>query len=297
MKNSIIITIIVLIAANLSAQTDTTFYFKDNKILVKEENGELKVQVINDKIDSAETVLFEGNYGENQSSEVSFNFTFSKLVKKEPEKSKKKVMYAHGQGVGIGYAALSSRNLKLDNNKDAVLSHAIETNFNFVSINVPFSQKNNWLFATSFGMKSYQFNSDNNTAFQRENGKTVQIPAPNDIHYSQSYLYIMYLTATPMIEWQKKMSGTNYFIHAGTEIGVKILARSNIYYREKGKKKMKEIDKGLNVNPFDVSLMVGLGMGDVCFYAKYGLTRLFKQGKGADVVPVSFGIVFNFLSY
>ena len=296
MKNSIIITIIILITANLSAQTDTIFYFKDNKILVKEENGELKVQIINDKTDSAETVLFEGNYGENQSSEVSFNFTFSKLVKKEPEKIKKKVMYAHGQGFGLGYAALSSHNLKLDNNKDAVLSHAIETNFNFVSINVPFSQKNNWLFATSFGMKGYRFNSDNNTAFQIENGRTIQIAAPNDVHYSQSYLSIMYLTATPMIEWQP-FGRTAFFVHAGTEIGVKLITRSYIYFREDGKKQMKEIDKGLNVNPFDVSLKIGLGVGDVCFYAKYGLTRLFKQGKGADVVPVSFGIVFNFLSY
>ena len=109
MKNSIIIAIIVLLTVNLSGQTDTAFYFKDNKILVKEENGELKVQVINDKIDSAETVLFEGNYGEESSSEVSFNFTFSKLIKKEQQKREKKVMYIHGQGIGVGIDRKSTR--------------------------------------------------------------------------------------------------------------------------------------------------------------------------------------------
>lgn len=290
MKNSIIITVLVFLAVNLSAQTDTTFYYKDNKILVKEENGELKVQVINDKIDSAETILFEGNYGDDSSSEVTFNFTFSKFVKNK----KKKHLYAHGQGFGFGSVALSTRNFKIDNNEGAVLSHAWEASWNFFAVNVPFSPKNNWLFATSFGWKANNYYSDNNTAFQIVDGKTVQVPAPENIYYSRSVLGTMHITITPMIEWQSRQE---FFVQAGAEIGIKVYSRSYAYYRENDKKKNEEIDKRLNVNPFDVSLKVGLGYGPIGIYAKYGLTRLFKQGKGADVVPVSFGIIFDLFTY
>ena len=295
MRTSIIATIIVLIAVNLSAQTDTTFYFKKNKILLTEQNGELKVQIINNEIDSTERILFEGNYEEESLSEVSFNFTFSKLIKKE---NNKKLNSASGQGLSLsfGTTTLSPRNLKNKNSVEgAVLSGAFDAGMTVANINMPLSKKDNWFFITHFGVKGYAFSSDNNTSFQVENGKTEQIRAPENIYYSRSNLFVLYLTASPMIEWNiTPASQIPLFVQIGTDVGVRILDRSVVTYRENGKAKSETVGKKLNVNPFEASLRAGIGFGDFGIYAKYGLTGLFKQGKGADVIPVSFGFTWYF---
>ena len=298
MRTSIIATIIVLIAVNLSAQTDTTFHFKKNKILLTEQNGELKVRIINNEIDSTERILFEGSYGEESLSEASFNFTFSKLKKTE---NTKKLNSASGQGLSLsfGTASLSPRNLKNKNSVEgAVLSQAFDVGMTLANINMPLSKKNNWFFITPFGAKFYAFASDNNTSFQVENGKTEQIRAPEDIYYSRSNLFVLYLAASPMIEWNiTPESSVPLFVQVGTDVGIRILDRSVVTYRENGKAKSETVGKKLNVNPFEASLRAGIGFGDVSFYVKYGLTELFKQGKGADVIPVSYGFTWYFPLY
>lgn len=126
MKSLLLFMFCVIVFNVINAQSDTVFYFKDNKISLKEQDGELKVQVINPKVDSVENLLFEGVYGEDYSSEVSMNFTFSKLLKNGDH-----LRNLHGLGLfGFAYSTLSTRDLKLNGNENAILRSAMEFNLN-----------------------------------------------------------------------------------------------------------------------------------------------------------------------
>jgi len=294
LKRIIISFSLVFCLLNVFSQNDTVIYYKDNKIFIEDNNGELRVKVINPRVDSLDNLLFEGVYGEDYSSEVNLNFTFSRLIKRE--NFSKTIIYLHVNGPSFGKTILAKPNLKSGDIEDAYLANAIEFDWNFVELNKAFSNK--FILFAGFGINNNFYYSDNNTAFKVVDGKVRQINAPDNIHYSISQLYTIYFTVPVMVEFQnlfksKFLSRLDFYINGGVELGVKFASQSVVRYRLDGKRREEIIDKGVNVNPFKANLKLCVGFGNIGFYAKYGLTTLFKKNKGPDVIPVSFGVFYR----
>ena len=277
----------VLGVANLQSQTDTTFYFENNRIEVKKQDGDLKVQVVNNETDSAENLLFEGSYGEGFSSEASFNFTFAKLQKRDASRK----LDAHWGGISWGFSSLASRDLNIANVENAVLKYSsYELGFNFGNFVVPMSKKHRVMFFTGIGLRFHRFNADNNTAFRIVDNYVRQVPAPEDIFYKTSKLTAWYITVPAMIECQKKVGKSSFYVQFGLEGGLRFFSASKVKYFEDGKKTKDKIGNKMNMNPVTVDAKVLLGYGAIGVYARYGLVSLFRAGRGTVVVPVSVGI-------
>jgi hypothetical protein len=290
MRKIIFSIVLIFCVINSKAQTDTTFYFEGNKIEVKKQDGELKVQVINDNIDSAEIVLFEGNYGDDFSSEVGFNFTFAKLEKK----NKRKKLNPHHGGISWGFSSLASRDLNIANVENAKLQFSsYELGFHFGNFVVPMSRKHKVMFFTGIGLRFHRYNADYNTAFRIVDNYVQQVGAAEDIFYKTSKLTAWYITVPAMIEWQKKAGKRQFYIQGGLEGGLRFFSRSKVKFVEDGRKTKEKIGKKMNMNPVTLDAIVGIGYGPVGIYARYGLVSLFRAGRGPTVVPVAVGIQWN----
>ena len=290
MKKIIFSIALIVCVASAQSQTDTTFYFEGNKIEVKKQDGELKVQVINEQVDSVENILFEGIYGDDFSSEVGFNFTFAKLEKK----SNRRKLHPHYGGISWGFSSLASRSLDIANVENAKLQFSsYELGFHFGNFVVPMSKKHRVMFFTGLGLRFNRYNSDYNTAFRIVDNYVLQVPAPEDVFYKTSKLTAWYLTVPAMIEWQKKVGSYCFYVHGGLEGGLRFFSRSKAKSIENEHKTKEKIGKKMNMNPVTVDAMIGVGYGPLGIYARYGLVSLFRAGRGATVVPVSVGIQWN----
>lgn len=59
---------------------------------------------------------------------------------------------------------------------------------------------------------------------------------------------------------------------------------------ENGKRATDKNYGASSMNPFKVDLMARIGWGKINLYGKYSLTELFKEGRGPELTPFSFGI-------
>ena len=290
MRTSIIATIILLIAVNLSAQTDTTFHFKKNKILLTEQNGKLKVQVINNEIDSTENILFEGNYGEDFSSEVVFNFTFDKLRKKDAFQKTN----AHSGGISWGFSSLANREWNIANVENAALQYSsYELGFSFGNFVIPMSKNHRFLFFSGTGLRFHRYNADNNTAFRIVDNYVQQVPAAENVFFKTSKLTAWYITVPAMVEYQKKMGDHFLYLQFGVEGGLRFFSASKVKYEDDKKKRKEKIGNKMNMNPISLDAKAVLGYGEIGIYARYGLVPLFRADRGPFVFPVSVGIQWN----
>ncbi|MDL2296338.1 outer membrane beta-barrel protein [Bacteroidales bacterium OttesenSCG-928-B11] len=292
MKKLALSIIVLFSVALVNAQNDTTFYYKEHQVVITDENGEIKVKVSNSQLDSSEVLLFEGTYGEEYSSEVSVNFSFQKMI---PNKKKKKRLYPHSGGLSIGFSNLATRDLNIGNMPDAQLKYnSYELGFQIGTLNAPIATQYGWLFFSGIGLRYHQYNADFNTAFKVVDNYTRQVPG-EDVKYKRSKIGTWYVTVPFMFEWQKKIGKRSFYCQFGAEAGILFYSKSKVkYFNEEGKKVKETYGRGLNINPLTVDARVGIGIGDFGLYARYGLVHLFRQDRGARVIPVAAGFVFNF---
>lgn len=295
MKRAILLSVLVVLYTTLFSQKDTTFYFQGNEInITSNSNNEINVRVHNSKMDSSETMLFEGTYNDTSSKEVNTSYAFSKFIKKT-----KVSLDPHTSGIYAGFSNLASRDLSIGNVKDAVLKYnSYEIGWTMFSVNIPLSNKYGWFFFIGAGFRVQQYNSDNNTAFRLDNNlNTCQIAAPTDIYYSTSKLTMWYFNVPLIFEYQKEItSSPNFYIQAGLDCGIKLTSKSKVKYcvTDDNKETKEFIGSNMNVNPITVDARVEIGFGDLGVYARYGLINTFRSNRGANVIPVAVGAIWHF---
>jgi len=107
---------------------------------------------------------------------------------------------------------------------------------------------------------------------------------------------VVHLTLPLLLEWQPAFGRDHKsFISAGVEAGIKTFASYKVKYRDADGNSIKRVeDYGLNTNPLLFNLMAQAGYGDISVFAKYGLVKIFQDGKGPDVRAVSLGLMLHF---
>ena len=301
MKKVTILLIFSAFLVNALCQNDTTFYYKNNEIRVSERDGGLDVSVKSDNL-TAEEKLFHGNYEKpskskyDRGNESAIQPVFCLSNFTEINNS---IRYsAHGSGLFAGFSNLASWDLsEIGTVENAALKlSSYEIGLTAFGMSVQLSRKYGWLFFAGLGFKVQQYNSDNNLAFVEENNITIQKHPENDIKYLRSRLVQWYLHAPIMLEYMAVSSrGTEFFMQAGVELGLKLSSKSRVVYRDANDRKVRPyLGKGMNVNPLTVDAKVEIGFNGFALYARYGLIDLFRKNRGPEVVPVAAGVIWHF---
>jgi len=106
----------------------------------------------------------------------------------------------------------------------------------------------------------------------------------------KSKLNVVYLTAPLILEIATplKLNAHRLTLAGGVIGGLNIGAHTKVKY---GGSKEKERGS-FNLNPLKYELTGRIGLGEFCFFANYGMTPLFRDGKGPELVPLTIGISF-----
>lgn len=273
---------------------DTTVYIEGKKIVVKDGDDRLKVQVYDVAPDgdiSEDELVFEGHYQDGQSY--------------EKRKYRKSITISlpswnrdfdpHWDGFGLGFANIADGGFHVNDIDGVYLrsEKSWEINLNFFEKDFRLSRRYGWGLVTGMGIRWDRYRLDGNEHFQRVDGQTVLVPAPDGVKYTKSRLGITSLTIPLLLEWQHggRRWDSNFFISAGVVGVIKTASSSKIKYRdENGGKGKKKVDEGLYLRPVSMDFLFQMGYDCIGVYLKYSPFEMFENNKGPAIHPVSLGI-------
>jgi hypothetical protein len=148
------------------------------------------------------------------------------------------------------------------------------------------------------GVQWYNFKFENRD-FQAVRGdNAIDFNQRTDVNGFKSKLSASYLTAQTMLKLDLGRMYDNgrkgFRLAAGPYAGYRLGGNSKFVYREingSGRKKEKQ-GTGMYLNNFRYGVRGELGVGRITFFSTYDLNTLFQEGKGPELNPITFGIVF-----
>lgn len=273
--------------AQENARQDTTLLLNGRKIVIKERDGKVKVKLFEES-SRGDTIendqIFEGVYMDGQSTErrISLAVPFTK-------KRSNYRFEPHNAGIYMGYTQLYDgfANYNTPNSVDLNALKSWEIGFTLFEVDATLSRNKQWGISGGLGWGYTSFRLDNNTAFREIDGVTNNYPAPDGVYYNQSRLRYFYFRVPVALEWQKRINGRGpIFLSAGLEAEI----RHGIHSKVKYDSHKETIDKGLNVRPVGLNLLVQGGYNDIGVYMRYATYGLFEKNKGPELYPFSFGV-------
>lgn len=144
---------------------------------------------------------------------------------------------------------------------------------------------------TGLGMQFQSYRLDKNTTIERLDNDII---VPKQLYFDdnqKSKLSMVYITAPVLLEFQFPINHyeNRLYISGGAFMGYRIGSHTKIKYRTDKKQKLKVPDN-YSLHDFKYGLMLRTGYRWINVFATYDLTRLFKDDKGPDLTPVTFGI-------
>ncbi len=154
----------------------------------------------------------------------------------------------------------------------------------------------NWNFGLGFQFHNYKFE---NRDFQAIRGDgMIDFIERTDVNGFKSKISASYITAMTLLEVDFGKMNNNgrrgLRLAAGPYVGYRLGGQSKFVYRElegSGRKIEKEAT-GLYLNNLRYGLRGELGVGRVTFFSAYDMNTLFQEGKGPELNPITFGIIF-----
>lgn len=152
-----------------------------------------------------------------------------------------------------------------------------------------------WDFGLGFQFYNFKFENRDFQAVRGENA--IDFLQRTDVDGFKSKISTSYLTATTMLKLDfGKMNDSRrrLSLAAGPYVGYRLGGQSKFAYREingSGRRKDKE-DTGLYLQNLRYGVRGELGIGRVKFFTTYDLNELFQDGKGPELNPITFGIIF-----
>lgn len=269
---------------------DTTLYVNGRKILIKENEGKIKVKLY-EQSSHGDTIendqIFEGIYTDGQTTERRTAFTVLFVKRKNHYR-----FDPHIAGFYMGYTRLSDGiNFNTPDGLNINANKSWEIGFNLFQGSLTLSRDRQWGITTGLGWGYRSFRLGNNYAFRQIEGVTGIVPGvPDEEVYTKSRLRYFYFRIPVALEWQKRFSHSNahgpLFFSAGLEAEIRHGAKSKA--KVNGHKK--NLDSGLNIHPVGINLLAQAGYGDIGVYLRYSTYSLFEHKKGPELYPYSFGL-------
>ncbi|MHA7130821.1 hypothetical protein [Algoriphagus namhaensis] len=153
-----------------------------------------------------------------------------------------------------------------------------------------------WDFGLGFNFYNFKFE---NRDFQAVRGDdSIEFIQRSDVDGFKSKISASYIMATSMLELDFGRMNDNgkkgMRIAAGGYVGYRLGGQSKFVYREiggSGRRKDKE-STGLYLNNLRYGVRGEIGFRSLTLFTTYDLNTLFQDGKGPELNPITFGIVF-----
>jgi hypothetical protein len=167
---------------------------------------------------------------------------------------------------------------------------SLTVNINFAELTFK-NDRNTVGLVTGMGLSLMDFRFDRKITIIKDDFLGKIIPdALNPEGLKKTKLHVSYLTlplflevATPL-----KFNSNRLTLAAGVIGGIIIGAHTKIKYSGS-----KDKERGnFNISPLKYELTGRIGLGEFCLFANYGMTPLFKDGKGPKLMPLEVGISF-----
>lgn len=153
-----------------------------------------------------------------------------------------------------------------------------------------------WDFGLGFQFYNFKFENRDFQAVRGDN--MIDFVQRSDVDGFKSKISASYITAMTMLELDFGKMNDNgrrgLRLAAGPYVGYRLGGQSKYVYRElggSGRKKDKQ-NTGLYLNNLRYGMRGEIGVGRVTFFSTYDLNTLFQDGKGPELNPITFGIVF-----
>lgn len=307
MKRVLVLIVCSIFVFNLTAQNDTTEVkmMKKNVVTVVEDGEITHVKVGNDKgvevitDDMGDTThirigrrtfrVIEGGDG-----------TYVKIDKEEKKTDRTGRFNPHWAGLEFGmnmfhhtdYSLYDQINTVVPQNfMDLHYGKSITVNLNFAEWAFR-NDANNFGLVTGLGFSFMDFTFDQPLTIEKQMGDGIIMPhdLSNLEGLKKSKLNAIYLTSPLMLEVKTPLRmGSSRLYLAGGVIGGLNIGSHTKYKFEGGKEKVRS---NFNLSQFKYDLTGRIGFGDFCVFVNYGMTPLFKEGKGPELHPVTIGISF-----
>jgi len=177
------------------------------------------------------------------------------------------------------------------------INHAKSLTFNFNFAEYAFTnERNTFGLVTGLGFSSMDFRFDQPMTVAKASGSGMLVPIDLEpAGFKKSKLNVSYLTAPLILEIATplRMNQHRLTLGAGVIGGLNIGSRTKI----KTSDGITKDRRNFNVNPFKYELTGRIGLGELCIFANYGMTPIFKEGKGPELVPITVGISFPNISF
>ncbi len=303
MKQLFTVVLCSILAIHGFAQTDSTKIkmLKKNVVTVVEDGRGTKVKVGNDR--GVEVIT--DDWGDTTRIRVGrrtfdvvddWNGTHVNVTKEYREKKRSGNFNPHWAGIEVGMNILNGADYSMYNNSnneffDLIPGKSLTWNFNFAEWAFQ-NEANNVALVTGLGISFSDYRFDKQITIEKNDvsGRIEPISLDNLNNFKKSKLTMSYLTVPLMLEVKTPMRmGSSKLYLAGGVIGGVHLG-SHTKYKYDGHK---EKSRGnFNLSQFKCDLTGRIGFGDICLVVNYGLTPLFKDGKGPELHPMMIGISF-----
>ncbi len=175
-------------------------------------------------------------------------------------------------------------------NNDVLRSNSL--NINFVQQSIGLQRNRNTIgLVTGIGIRFHSYRLDDDVSITLDENNVVQPQYLTANNIKKSKLGIVSVVIPLLTEFQIPINNyqNRIYISGGIYGGIKLNSHTKIKYKEDQNEKLKVVDH-FSLHDFNYGIMVRTGYRWVNLHVTYDLVNLFKEDKGPELTPFSFGI-------
>lgn len=277
MRKTLLLAVLMPLAAVASEPADTTIIVDDNRIVVNDSAGITSVSVYKD--DGTQlTRTYETSFADGQ--EVERVYVTSPFIPQTLGKNKKP-MESHYPFFFMGYNLLSDGAMGFSGSTALHTRDSKSWEFGFTLASVAFRLGRNLALTTAMQTTWAYNHFQGNYVLTTTDGMSSLVEK-EDIKVKKSYISYSIIRVPVMMEWSRK----SFYAGLGASIDMRMSDESK--YRA-NKKTYTETDD-INMKPLGLNLEMRMGYGFLMLYGRVGLTPLLKTSSAPKCYSVSFGM-------
>jgi hypothetical protein len=206
--------------------------------------------------------------------------------------------HASWAGFGLGLNSFMNSSDRFVTEADApflMLDYAKSINFQFNVWEKRFPIYKEYVgVTTGLGFQWNRYGLEKNVDIA-SNADSIYAVNNTTVNYNKNVLRSTYLQIPLLLEFNSNKDGSkNWHLSFGVVGGVRIASSWKTKWEEDGKPLKAKTKDDFNFNSLSANAYAQIGYGNVGLFVQYGLTDVFRPGKGPELSPVSGGIMFNF---
>lgn len=277
MRKTLLLAVLMPLAAVASEPADTTIIMNNRQIVVNDSAGITRVSVY-DNDGTQLTRTYETSFADGQ--EVERVYVTSPFIPQTLGKNKKP-MESHYPFFFMGYNLLSDGAMGFSGSTALHTRDSKSWEFGFTLASVAFRLGRNLALTTAMQTTWAYNHFQGNYVLTTTDGMSSLVEK-EDIKVKKSYISYSIIRVPVMMEWSRK----SFYAGLGASIDMRMSDESK--YR--ANKKTYTETEDINLKPLGLNLEMRMGYGFLMLYGRVGLTPLLKTSSAPKCYSVSFGM-------